>query len=100
MDISYKLMLAVFVLASATGCSTQATRGTATTIPDAESAGALAYAGRCSACHALPHPKRLGYEGWQAVLTVMEQRIQERGMVALGEQERQTILDYLRDHAR
>ena len=100
MRVSSKAILSLAMAFSVAGCASQAPRGNTTAIPDANSAGAQAYAGRCGTCHALPHPKRLGYEGWQAVLPVMEQRIEERGMVALGEQEREAILNYLRDHAR
>lgn len=84
---------AVVLLATvATGC---AAPGTGDQTPEAQ-----AYAAHCSACHALPHPKRHSYPEWQTLVAVMEQRMRERGMQPLDEQQRSEILAYLRHNSR
>lgn len=55
---------------------------------------------RCSTCHALPSPRRHNYEEWQILLGVMEQRMQERGMNGFSEQDRASILAYLKREGR
>jgi len=71
----------------------------ATDIPDADSAGGALYAERCSACHALPHPKRLDWEGWRHMLSVMKKRMDEKGM-SMDTSEWRKISAYLKGHAR
>jgi hypothetical protein len=61
---------------------------------------AQAFSSHCSACHALPHPKRHRYPEWQRLVAIMEQRMQERGMAPLGDQQRRDILAYLRLNGR
>ncbi len=90
----------ILLMAGLSACSGPAVRHGGTSIPQAGTADAQVYIDRCSSCHVLPHPKRLGYEGWTAVVAVMEKRIAERGMLPLDEQERQSILDYLRRNGR
>lgn len=68
-------------------------------IPDANSPAARLYAARCTACHALPHPKRLAWPAWRHTLHLMKQRMQERGMQLRADEWRQ-IAAYLRRHAR
>lgn len=58
------------------------------------------FSARCSTCHALPHPKRHSYPEWQHLVAVMEQRMQERGMTPLDEQQRRDILTYLKLNGR
>ncbi|HED52082.1 MAG TPA: hypothetical protein ENI83_00870 [Gammaproteobacteria bacterium] len=89
-------MLASVVLVAGCSISTPAI----TAIPDGDSVGADVYRARCSSCHALPHPRRLSYAGWQALLPVMEQRMQERDMEKLSDEERRTLLTYLKEHSR
>ena len=55
---------------------------------------------RCSICHAPPHPKRHSYAEWQLLLPVMEQRMEERGMGQLSDQDRVAILSYLKSNGR
>lgn len=69
-------------------------------IPEGESPAAQVFASRCSACHAVPHPGRHSYEAWVYLVSVMEQRMAERGMGELTEEDRATILAYLHDHSR
>ena len=71
----------------------------ATPIPDADSPGGKLYAARCSACHALPHPKRLDWPRWRHMLGVMKQRMNERGM-RMRDEEWRRIAAYLKSHAR
>ncbi len=71
-----------------------------TPIPNAGSVAANLYAEKCSACHAVPHPKRNNASEWQHLLTLMEQRMNERGMDALTNEQRKTILAYLQTNAR
>lgn len=72
----------------------------ATPIPDADSPDAKVYVAKCSACHALPHPKRLYFEQWQHMLKLMYLRISERNMQPLSDEEQASILGYLKKHAR
>ncbi len=71
----------------------------ATEIPDADSAAAQLFADRCSVCHSLPHPGRLDWPHWRAMLRVMKQRMDERGMEMPNNEWRQ-IAGYLESHAR
>jgi len=87
------LMMAA-CLASATPASA------ATPIPDADSPEAKIYAAKCSACHVLPHPKRLHFEQWRHMLQLMERRMKERNVPLPSETERQAIANYLKTHAR
>jgi len=68
-------------------------------IPDQDSATAKVYEAKCSACHALPHPKRLSWSAWRHMLHVMKRRMQERGVQMSREQWRQ-VAAYLKQHAR
>ncbi len=69
-------------------------------IPESRSAAAQLYVGKCSICHALPHPKRNSYPEWQHLLNVMQQRMAERGIPVLTGEEKKKLLDYLQQHAR
>jgi len=71
----------------------------ASDIPDADSADARLYAKRCSACHALPHPKRLDWKGWRHMLGVMKMRMDEKG-IQMDKAEWQQISAYVKTHAR
>lgn len=90
--------LALIGLVLVTACTTAGMHNT--NLPDAASAGAKVYSARCSSCHALPHPQRLGYNAWLKLLPVMEQRMQERGMEKLHKAERDKLLAYLKAHSR
>ena len=90
--IKFAICLTILVLV---GCADMATP-----LPDSQSSGAKMFADKCSACHALPHPKRHTAEQWRHIMTLMEQRIHERGMHALTTDERKSILTYLQQHGR
>lgn len=87
---------AVMLLAAvATGCAIPGAGDHADLTPEAQ-----AYAAHCSACHALPHPKRHSYPEWQTLVAVMEQRMRERGIPPLDKQQRGAILAYLEHNSR
>jgi cytochrome c5 len=90
-----KLWLSIPLLILLAGCA-----GGPTPIPDPDSAAAQLYTDKCSACHALPHPKRHTLAEWQSTFTLMEQRIAERGLPAISADEKQILLGYLKEHAR
>lgn len=90
------LLLLTFIIGAATtGCATGPTP-----IPEPQSAAAQLYIAKCGACHALPHPKRNNYQEWQHLLTLMQQRMRERGMPVLTEEEQEILSGYLQRHAR
>jgi len=80
-------------------CLVFATNASAMDIPDADSAGGQLYASRCSACHTLPHPKRLDWEAWRHMLGVMKMRMDEKGMDIPDDEWRQ-IAAYVKANAR
>jgi len=72
----------------------------ATDIPDADSDAARLFAQHCSACHSLPHPKRLDWPHWRSMLHVMQQRMHERGVAEPSPEEWRQIAGYLKGHSR
>ncbi len=72
----------------------------ATDIPDADSHGAQLFTSYCSACHSLPHPKRLDWPHWRSMLHVMQQRMHERGVAEPSKEAWRQIAGYLKSHAR
>ncbi len=71
-----------------------------TPLPEQESIAFDAYRKHCGACHALPHPGRHTFEAWRQVVTLMERRMEEKGLAPLSTEERDLILAYLKRHAR
>jgi len=71
-----------------------------TPIPEAQSPAALLYAEKCGACHAVPHPKRNTAAEWQHLFVLMEQRMIERNIVALTDEQREMLMSYLQNNAR
>jgi len=90
-----KRMTLIMFLVLVAGCAS-----TPTPIPDPGSAGARVFKERCSGCHALAHPKRLGYNEWERKLELMERRMEQRRMPPLTPEERRAILGYLRKYSR
>ncbi|MDQ6960660.1 MAG: hypothetical protein Q9M27_06465 [Mariprofundaceae bacterium] len=72
----------------------------ASNIPDPDSPGGKLFTQRCSACHALPHPKRLDWQHWRHMLNLMKQRMDERGVTEPSKEEWRWIASYLKAHAR
>jgi len=73
---------------------------TPTPLPDPLSASAQLYVEKCGACHSVPHPQRNTVDEWRHLLSVMDQRIEEKGMSPLSAQHRKGIQDYLDRYAR
>lgn len=69
-------------------------------LPDADSPAVETYARYCGGCHGLPHPGRHTGAEWAALMDIMQQRMQERGMTPPSAGEREAILGYLQVHAR
>jgi hypothetical protein len=90
------LWLAILLAPGMTACSSTPAPITGA----AEKDQAQVFSARCSGCHALPHPKRHTYPEWQRLVTVMEQRMQERGVAPLDDQQRRDILTYLKLNGR
>lgn len=88
-------MLLPCVIVLTSGCATQPMQ-----IPDMGSPEAKLFASRCGTCHALPHPERNTATEWTGILTLMEERMKERGAPPLSEQELETLTKYLQTHAR
>ncbi len=90
-----KILCFIFIGLGVGGCANGPTA-----IPDAQSPAAVLYAEKCAACHALPHPKRNTVNEWRHLVTLMEQRMAERNMLALSAKEKETIMRYLQSNAR
>ncbi|MEA2626813.1 MAG: hypothetical protein QOD06_2858 [Candidatus Binatota bacterium] len=65
-------------------------------LPEEGTPAAELYRTRCSACHRLYAPSVLKPAMWEIVVERMRGQIGKAHMPALTEEERQTILDYLK----
>jgi len=95
----YFSLFIIGITAFITSCSGVYSAQT-TAIPEANSHKGEIYTKHCGSCHAVPHPKRLTFEGWKGLLPVMEMRIKEKGMNKLKDDDRKLILLYLKTHAQ
>lgn len=97
-----RFITALLALLFATGCAML------TGIPDLDTPDGQVYAQRCGACHGtfhvgghgVPDPRFRTMAEWENILLKMEQLIRERGLVPLGESEREAIIRYLSHHAQ
>jgi hypothetical protein len=96
-DRQLALLVLLFSLGTV-ACSSAPPMGGA--VGPAQTLRTQVFMSRCSICHAPPHPKRHSYAEWQLLLPVMEQRMQERGMGELSDQDRVAILSYLKSNSR
>lgn len=56
---------------------------------------------RCGGfCHQLPEPSMLTAKQWRMIMTVMQQRMKQKGIDQLTDEEFETIFIYLKDNAR
>ncbi len=56
---------------------------------------------RCAGlCHQLPEPSMLKAKQWSKVLTVMQKRMQQRGVAPMSESEHAQLLTYLQKNSR
>ncbi len=92
---NYSVSAAIAATLLLSGCA-----GGPTPIPDADSAAARLYAGKCGVCHALPHPKRHSAGEWPALIALMERRMSERGLDPLTPEQRRQLLSYLQHNGR
>ncbi len=99
MNINNKISVLFIAVILITGCA-GSIKGRLTPIPDSESPEARVYQARCGVCHSLPHPKRLTFEQWENMLSVMEKRIAEKNMKPLTPEEKEKILAYLKRYGR
>ncbi len=68
-------------------------------LPEAESPAAQLYQQRCDTCHRVFAPSTLKYEMWKYQVDRMQGEMARRGIPPLTEQERTTVLDYLKRHS-
>ncbi len=70
-------------------------------LPEPDSPGAKLYASRCdNGCHRVYAPSSMTYEMWKYQVQRMEGEIVRHGMPALTDEERTTMLDYLKRHSQ
>lgn len=70
-------------------------------LPESGTTEAKLYADRCGACHKAPRPFDFQYFQWERLITMMDRRVLHQQMQpALSAYERDTILAYLKKHAR
>jgi len=86
-----RILLTIFIL-------TLSANAWATDIPDADSPAAKIFVSRCSACHDLPHPKRLDWTHWRHILGLMKMRMDER-KVMMSDADWRQVSAYLKQHA-
>lgn len=91
-----KNLLILLILVLAAGCA-----GRPTPIPEMESKEAKLYSSKCGVCHSVPHPKHNTYRQWEHTIALMEKNMADKGMKTLMTlEERNTIINYLKRHAR
>jgi hypothetical protein len=77
------------------------TTGCTLPMPDTESAEYKLYESKCSLCHPVYSPKLLDGRTWGFVVKGMEKKVKATGVrELLSEEEMETILGYLKKHAR
>ncbi len=65
----------------------------------ADDAAAL-FEARCALCHQIPDPAMLKQHQWDSILTVMQKRIEQKGMPQLPDDEMKVIREFLHNNAR
>lgn len=56
---------------------------------------------RCGGfCHQLPEPTMLKAKQWRMIMTVMQERMKQKGIDQLTDEEFEKIFAYLKDNAR
>jgi len=90
-----KALMILFAFAASSACASAPTP-----LPEPGSAGAGVYASRCGVCHSVPHPKRHTYEQWKHMVRVMDKAREHKDMDPLTDEERGSILEYLKKHSR
>lgn len=62
--------------------------------------GAALFEARCALCHQLPDPAMLKPRQWDSILTVMQKRIEQKGMAPLPDDEVKAMREFLHANAR
>lgn len=62
--------------------------------------GADLFEARCALCHQIPDPAMLKPAQWDAILTVMQKRIEQKGLPQLPDDEVKAIREFLHNNAR
>jgi len=65
-------------------------------LPEPDSPGARLYQQRCDTCHRLFAPSTLKFEMWKFQVERMQGEMARRGLPPLTDEERTTLLDYLK----
>jgi cytochrome c5 len=65
-----------------------------------ESADLTLFRQTCSRCHALPHPASHTAEEWPLVVERMRKNMERLGRAGISDQQRDSIVSYLQEHAR
>ncbi|MFQ5585827.1 MAG: hypothetical protein ACE5GF_03275 [Thermodesulfobacteriota bacterium] len=70
-------------------------------LPEVNSPEGILYAAKCGGCHLAPQPQKHTFKTWKRLIPAMEERVKATGARApLTEEEKNTILDYLKKHSK
>jgi Dihaem cytochrome c len=69
-------------------------------LPEAGSPAVEVYEKRCGSCHRAFDPTSMKYALWEMVLPRMEERMRSANLPPLSDEERSTIVAYLKRNAR
>jgi cytochrome c5 len=90
----------VAVVFAAAGCSGQPGSVGPVSLPEPQSPGALLLTKHCGLCHGAPAPSVHTAEHWPGVLYRMQNRMAQKGIRPLSDDELNTLRDYLLKHSR
>ena len=93
------VVLAAVFASLLVGCDEPAERAKVA-LPEPESSGAKLMGEYCANCHAPPLPTVHDAKEWPNVIYRMEKRRLSHALKPLSEEERATLLDYLKKHAK
>ena len=69
-------------------------------LPDSGAPEAQQFKRICSQCHALPDPSAYSPEQWKSIVARMSGNMENMGFGSLAPEQREAILEYLRENAR
>jgi hypothetical protein len=87
-----RTVLIALIAIFASGCKPKA-------LPDADSPAAKVYVSRCGNCHAPYNPHEMTASMWETQVMMMEVKIQQAGQPPLTPDQRDSILQYLKNNA-
>jgi len=97
--MAIKAMLASLVLALLVSCSSEHQQ-VSLSYPDADSDPAILYISKCGECHAAPLTTAHTASMWVSVVDRMQFRMISKKIFPLNEQDKTSILQYLKTHAK